>query len=257
MGGRPVEVAVEQTKSDRFPELKVSTKGRLDESAIESCLGGMLGLGIDLTDFHRIASTDKRLYDLVDRFQGLKPPRLPSVFEALVNGISCQQISLNVGIELLNRLSRRFGVSSGDAHAFPGPYDLRGVGSDELREMGYSRRKADYILGIARDIERGELDLESLELADDTRARDRLLRLTGVGRWTCEYVMLRGLGRLDILPADDLGFQQRLQRWMELGERPDYEAVRSLTRPWRPYRGLIYFYLLIDFLDRKGILPAL
>jgi len=67
----------------------------------------MLGLRIELDEFYRLASGDKRLGPLVEQFRGLKPPRFPDVFEGLVNAIACQQLSLTVGIELLNRLARR------------------------------------------------------------------------------------------------------------------------------------------------------
>ena len=67
----------------------------------------MLGLQIDLGEFYRLAAGDKRLETLVEQFRGLKPPRFPDVFEGLVNAIACQQLSLTVGIELLNRLARR------------------------------------------------------------------------------------------------------------------------------------------------------
>lgn len=65
---------------------------------------------------------------------------------------------------------------------------------------------------------------------------------------------MRGLGRLDVYPADDVGSQNKFQRWLNLEERPDYDAIYRIIDRWRPYRGLIYFYLLLDQQERQGLL---
>jgi len=77
---------------------------------ITSVLDQLLGRRIDLRSFYRFANQDPRLSDLTQRFYGLKPPRFPTVFETLVNGIACQQLSLAVGITLLNRLAEARGL---------------------------------------------------------------------------------------------------------------------------------------------------
>ena len=106
----------------------------------------MLGLRIELDEFYRLASGDKRLGSLVEQFRGLKPPRFPGVFEGLVNAIACQQLSLTVGIELLNRVARRCGpaIQSDDSteHGFPRAKDLLRLKPEAFRELGFSYRKA-------------------------------------------------------------------------------------------------------------------
>jgi DNA-3-methyladenine glycosylase II len=76
----------------------------------------LLGLQVDLEPFYRLAATDVRLSALAERFRGLKPPRFPTLFEALVNAIACQQITLTFGIRLLNRLAERYGLASSLEH---------------------------------------------------------------------------------------------------------------------------------------------
>ena len=92
----------------------------------------------------------------------------------------------------------------------------------------------------------GHLDLEALASESDEVALDRLSRVRGVGRWTGEYVLLRGLGRLHVFPGDDVGARNNLVRWLGLTGPLDYEGVRRALAPWRPYGGLIYFHLLLD-----------
>ena len=128
--------------------------------------------------------------------------------------------------------------------------------TSDLRKLGFSGRKAETVLAFARSVTAGDLDLEGQAELDDSAALERLQQLRGVGRWTAEYVLLRGLGRLDVFPADDVGSQSKLQRWLKFKERPDYDAVHRVLERWRPYRGLLYFCLLLDRLARSGALQA-
>ncbi len=254
---RPFAVAVAQRGPPEAPELRVSTPGRTSprhEAVLRGVLDRTLGLTVDLGPFYRLAAADKRLSPLVARFSGLKPPRLPSVFEAMANAFACQQLSLNVGITLLNRLCASYGLSVGDQNAFPRPQDLVAARPADLRRLGYSGRKSESILWTARRISAGEEDLEAVADLDDAQAVARLAAHPGVGRWSAQYVMLRGLGRLNVIPVDDVGIQNKLQQWLRLKERPDAEGVSRRLARWRPYGGMLYFRLLLEHLSREGIL---
>ena len=191
----------------------------------------------------------------------MKPPRFPTVFEALVNAIACQQFTLTSGIRMLNRVVTTWGVplsgSAISAHAFPRPEDLAGLEMETLRNLGFSRQKADALIDLARTVIEGRLNLENLESMDDEGALEKLQQLRGVGRWTAEYALLRGLGRIHIFPGDDVGVRNRLQRWLNLRKPLDYEGVRRIMRRWQPYGGLIYFHLLLTGLDEGGYLNPL
>jgi len=260
LDARAAEVAVTQAG----PRLRVAvTGGGLSSArpAVTAALRHLLGLGVDLSAFYRLAARDVRLDALATRFRGLKPPRFPTVFEALINAVSCQQLSLAVGLLLLNRLSEACGLpcpgAAGPAHAFPRPEDLAGVRPEALRALGYSQAKAETVLRLARLTASGELDLEGLAALEDEAALARLTGLRGVGRWTAEYVLLRGLGRLHLFPGDDIGARNRLRRWLHLREPLDYERVRRLLRRWRPYAGLVYLHMLLDGLaEAKLVSPA-
>ena len=102
------------------------------QSHVTAVLERLLGLRQDLHEFYACAAHDPRLNGLVRRFSGLKPPRLPTVFEALLNGITCQQLSLTVGILLLSRLAQCCGLAVLGFHACPRPEDLVGVAPDQL-----------------------------------------------------------------------------------------------------------------------------
>ena len=124
---------------------------------------------------------------------------------------------------------------------------------EELREMGFSYGKAGYLTGLARAVVEKEFDLEEIQKLDDQKAVNRLCSLKGVGRWTAEYFLLRGLGRTHIFPGDDVGARNHLQRWLRHLGPMNYVEVHKVLRHWEAYGGLIYFHLLLKSLDEKGI----
>ena len=264
VGGKPTELAVRQAGSSAAPKLVVNAtpapRTLLDRQRVSSSVDRLLGLRIDLTDWYRTAAADTRLQRLADAFRGMKPPRFPTMFEAVVNAFACQQLSLEVGLELLNRLATLCGARAGPSHAagyaFPTAHDVTRLPAANYRALGFSRQKVHALLSLARAITQRTLDLESLEQEDDAVARQRLLDVRGVGRWSAEYVLLRGLGRLHVFPGDDVGAQKRLARWLGRSRPLDYAGVSRAVARWQPYAGLVYFHLLLDGLSRAGALKS-
>jgi DNA-3-methyladenine glycosylase II len=263
VGGRPTELAVRQEGSPGTPRLVVTAAPSLQTASerqrVRSIVDRLLGPYIDLRDWYRVAERDRDLRTLADRFRGMKPPRFPTVFEALVNGFACQQLSLVVGLELLNRLAVvsnvRREVDGHPVYAFPSPHDVARLRPSNCHAIGFSRQKVHALLALARGIARRGLDVE--ELPDgDVEVRARLLELRGVGRWTAEYVLLRGLGRLDVFPGDDVGAQKSLAQWLGRRAPLDYAGVSRAVEKWQPYAGMVYFHLLLAGLSKAGALKS-
>jgi DNA-3-methyladenine glycosylase II len=227
-----IELAAVQAGSAAVPDLTVTLTGaQLDEQteeAARAALARLLGLELDLSKFYRLAAGDPFLQALADRFRGLKPPRFPTLFECLVNAIACQQ--------------------------FPLPTQLADLSPDALRPLGFSSAKSRSIIELAARIGTGMFDAAAIETLDDDAALTALLRLRGVGRWTAEYALLRGLGRLHIFPGDDVGARNNLARWLDRREPLDYAGVQAAVRGWQPFAGLVYFHLLLANLTDHGIL---
>ncbi|NGZ59275.1 MAG: DNA-3-methyladenine glycosylase 2 family protein [Nitrospira sp. LK265] len=253
VGAIPVQVAVTQQKTMLAVTVTGADLPSRTQADVTVALDRLLGLRVDLRKFYRLASQETKLHQLAQRFLGMKPPRFPTVFEALVNAIACQQLSLTVGLALLNRLTERYGLGNSDeGRAFPRPDDLAEVEVQALRALGYSRSKGQAVIDAARAMRKGKFDPDGFAALDDAETVHRLMELRGVGRWTAEYTLLRGLGRIHQFPGDDVGAQKSLHRWLRLKRPPDYDHVRKVLRKWRPYAGLVYFHLLLDGLDRKG-----
>jgi DNA-3-methyladenine glycosylase II len=262
--GGTVEVAVVQLGPPETPQLQVVVSGQPLRAAVRvavtRALERVLGLRVDLGEFYRFAAQDRRLGQLAQRFRGIKPPRFATVFEGLINAMACQQMTLTQGIRLLNLLAVDCGAVFGEGpeafHAFPCPEGLAEMSVPDLRQLGFSRQKGRAMIELARAVAEGRLDLEALTFRPDDEVIDRLCELRGVGRWTAEYTLLRGLGRLHMFPGDDVGARNNLRRWLRLRKTLDYDDVRRVLARWDGYGGLVYFHLLLDRLEEAGYLSS-
>lgn len=256
--GAPVELEVTQTGPAAQPQLDLRLGGRRTsarEDAARATLTRMLGLHVDLSGFYARAAEDNVFRDLAERYRGLKPPRFPTVFECLLNAVACQQLSLAAGLTLLNRLVATAGRRAGSLRAFPEPNDLLRLAPSKLRGLGFSERKAATILTLAHAAATGTLDLAQLEPLDDEAVRERLTRQSGIGPWSADYVLLRGLGRLHVFPRGDVGALTGLRRLLTstcVADEP-----RAVLARLPVAAGLLYFHLLLHSLERQGALTTL
>lgn len=220
----------------------------------------MLGLAVDVRPFRALAAKNAVLKPLAEQISGVRPPSFPSIFEAIVNAVACQQVSLDAGIALLNRFTEAYGVAFQDTassmHAFPRQQDVLDAPEGDLKQLGFSYQKARAIKEVVYAAASDELrleQLEQLELIGNEEALASLQSIRGIGRWSAEYVLLRGLGRLDVFPGDDVGGQNNIQKILGLDARPGYEQLKNITATWYPYAGFVYFHLLLNKLHDKGL----
>jgi DNA-3-methyladenine glycosylase II len=97
---------------------------------------------------------------------------------------------------------------------------------------------------IAAAIATGELDVEALKTMGDDAARDAIMGLKGFGAWSADYILVRGLARPDCVPVADIGIQKVVGEYLADGRRLPPDEVIEKLEPFRPYRGLLAFYLL-------------
>ncbi len=259
----PVKITVASKKVMNKPHLIVTSQVRAGLAArlrkdVHLLIQKMLGPTIDLQSFYTLSSKNESLRLLAQRYRGVKPPRFPTIFEALINSIACQQLNLDLGILMINRVAENFGMEFTDGgityRAFPRPEDLAIVSENDLKKLGFSYQKVRAIKELSINVANNEIDLTNLEELTNEEAIKFLSSLHGIGRWSAEYVLLRGLGRVNIFPGDDVGAKNNLQRLFHMDKRPSYEDISQMTSQWHPFEGLVYFHLLLDKLHEKGVL---
>ena len=161
---------------------------------------------------------------------GPPPPReRPPGFGSLLRAIVGQQISTAAAAALWTRLGTALDPLS--------PESVARLEIDALRQLGLSRQKALYALGLARDILDRRIDLERVPTMADEDAIAHLIQIKGIGRWSAEIYLLFALGRPDIFPAGDVALAIAMQRLKRLRKRPEPKRLIKLAEPWRPYRG--------------------
>jgi DNA-3-methyladenine glycosylase II len=193
----------------------------------------LLGVEFDLDAFYAWAAGDPVLAPLVVQLEGFRPPLAPDPFESLVTSITAQQVSMFAAFAIRNRMIERLGERAEHAHAFPTRSALAASSEEELVAIGFSRRKAEYVVGLARS----DLDLDGLAALDDDEIRARITALRGLGPWTAEWFLARHLARPRAWPVGDLALRQAVEVLYgvdvtELGPRLD------------PFQNLAAHYLL-------------
>jgi DNA-3-methyladenine glycosylase II len=213
--------------------------------------GLLLGEGWDLDGFYARAAADPVLAPLVRReggLWGLRPTLAPDPLEMLVGAISAQQVNLTFALATRARLVRRYGepvaFEGVTVYAFPTAAALAAAAPESLREMQFSGRKAEYIIGVAREVAEGRLDLGALAGAPEPEVMARLTAVRGLGSWTAEWFLARALGRPDVCPADDLGVRRAVEALCFRGRARPVTAVRRRASAWQPHRTLAVHYLL-------------
>jgi DNA-3-methyladenine glycosylase II len=223
VGGREVRIAAAPGGVDVEP---------LDDETRPVVLK-LLGAEFELEPFRAWAVFQPVLDALVPRLAGFRPPLAPDPFESLVTSITAQQVSLFAAYAVRTRLIERFGEPAGRAHSFPTRDRVAAAGEAELVALGFSRRKAEYVIGLARS----GLDLEGLAALDDDEVRARITALRGLGPWTAEWFLARHLARPRAWPAGDLGLRKAADVLYGLD-------VHELGRRLDPFQNLSAHHLL-------------
>jgi DNA-3-methyladenine glycosylase II len=195
----------------------------------------LLGLAFDLDSFYAFAASEPVLAGLVEVLAGFRPPLAPDPFESLVTSISAQQVSLFAAFAVRNRFIERFGEPGDHAYAFPRRERVAEASGEELRGLGFSTRKAEYVLALARS----DVDLDGLAALPDDEVHARLTSLAGIGEWTADWFCARHLARPRAWPAGDLGLRKAVAAFY--GGVGD---LRAFGRRFAPFENLSAHYLL-------------
>jgi DNA-3-methyladenine glycosylase II len=245
VGDTPAVMQIKQARIDP-PVLNVWSTQTVRKELLREAAEWVVLSGLDLTHFYAISEGHERLGPIVKRLHGLKHLRPATIFEMAVIAVTEQQISLTAAYRIRHRLVERFGQTIDDLWLFPGPHALAEVPPQELASCGLSTRKAEYIRDFAEAVSSGTLNLDSIKGMEDDEARAFIEGQRGFGRWSANYILIRGLGRVDSVPSDDLGIRTILGQYLGEGSRMSAAEVEDALEPFRPYRGLAMFYFLAD-----------
>ncbi|MFN0070664.1 MAG: DNA-3-methyladenine glycosylase family protein [Chloroflexota bacterium] len=218
------------------------------ENLVRPIVERMFGARTDVRPLlDSIARKDEFGSGLLTRFRGLRPVLFPDLFETIVWAIIGQQINVSFAGKCKRAFVERFGDSftlDGESWMlFPSPERVLEITEPELAEIQFSRQKSRYILNLAHEVVEGRLDLNALYAMPAETALERLQQLKGVGRWTAEYVLMRGVGQPDVIPAGDGGLRRIIGQQYGMGRLATEHEVRAIAEAWTGWRSYFAFYL--------------
>lgn len=263
--GRPIFLQVRQLGPPSRARLVIEITGR-DARTPEAkelasrVLSRVLGTSTDVRPFYRGFRRDPLLGPLIRRHIGLRVTGRINLWETLLQIVLSQQIHLNLAhgmlAELSERLGRRARLDGNLYYSFPSPRVIVAESVSSLRRFRLSQAKAETLKRLAAAFESGELEDETIRSLSDEEVIELLTSYKGVGRWTAEFTLLRGLGRMDIFPGGDLGVVKYLAQGMLGYEGHALEKdMRRYAERWRPYRGLALIYAYAELAHRAETKP--
>ncbi|MDQ3859324.1 MAG: hypothetical protein M3327_12925 [Actinomycetota bacterium] len=215
---------------------------RPDDRALAADVRRFLGAPFDLDGFARFAETaDPVLARLARELRGLRPPLAPDPFEALVGSITAQQVSLRAAFAIRARFVQTFGERYERAWAFPRRDRVAHVAPHRLRALGFSTRKAEYVVALAR----APLDLAGLGALADDEVKRELTAMPGVGEWTADWFLARHLARPNAWPAGDLGLRKAVSSFYFEGRDVSTDETRAFGERFGEHRNVVAHYLLV------------
>lgn len=246
----PVLLSVEQLDADTL-SARLDGPGA-DAFDLPAIVRRSLAADVDLSAFYAGAAAFRWLDRLATAARGVKPPRYPSLWEAVCNAVVYQQVSIHAAGAILRRVIERYAfpveTSGVRLFSFPLPATLVDADPVELRDLGLSVNKINALKAAGTAILSGELDEMQLDALPTPQLTEALVAHKGIGPWTAAVVALRGFGRLDIFPMNDSGATAGLRN---LSGDPTIEA-EPIIDALRPEQGMLYYHLLLGRLDATG-----
>jgi DNA-3-methyladenine glycosylase II len=192
-----------------------------------------------------LAAADPLMADLIDRLGPLSyatrlrrrdEDRPADAFGALLRPLVGQQISTKAARAIYLRM---LGLFDGP----PTPEAMLALSEEDLRGIGFSRRKVEYAHDLARHSLDGSLELDRFPKLSDEEVIAEISAVRGFGQWTAEIFLIMHLGRPDLVVSGDLGIQRAIMIEDGLGKMPTPKEVVARAEPWRPDRSLACLYL--------------
>lgn len=261
MDGHLVLATVTDAGTTAKPLLQVELYGErkadLSHPTISTQLRHILCTDLDVKPFYRLVKHDELLEPIVPRFRGLKIPASPTVFESLVMAVLSQQVNLTFAYSIKKELVETFGetrqVNGALYHAFPTPLRFAEQKEEDMLRFRLSRAKAGTLVRLGQAFVSGAITDQNLMSCSDDEVVEQLTQIKGIGRWSADIALLRGLARIDAFPGGDLGVVKYVaQGLLGKAEKATEAEMRAFAERWRPYRGLALIYCYAELMRRSG-----
>ncbi len=190
---------------------------------------------IDAALIH-LQTADPKLANVISRVGPFTLRPHADRFGMLVRSIISQQVSTKAAIAIRKKL---------EEFLLPEPISPQSLSkrtAEELRTVGLSGQKANYLLDLSAHVLEERIVLKTIGRKSDAEIIELLTDVKGIGEWTAQMFLIFALGRMDVLPHADFGLRNALRILHELEGLPDKATSLRLTEPWRPYASVATWY---------------
>ena len=240
---------IEIRAGDRTFEIRVLNQTPSPEELLEITLyiREWFDLDTDLTSFYKMATTDKLLAPVVSLFKGYRIVGQPDLFESLTWAVIGQQINLQFAYTLKRRFVMQYGesLSMDDRtyYTFPSPEVVAKTTHDDLLPLQFSRQKSDYVRNIAEAFVSGAVSKELLRNVSLPEAKERLMKIKGIGNWTANYGLMKTFRHPDAFPLEDAGIHNAIKILKRMKRKPTIEEVKRLFKKYKGWEAYATLYL--------------
>lgn len=240
IGTRQVAVVVTGTGSLEKPEFII--KSEAEKESVIPRLYEIFGWNVELLKVHEHFQTTD-LKALFNDHYGTPLVLDFDPFGCLLKCIIHQQLNLAFAYTLTQRFVTAFGNEVDGIWFYPNPERVASLKVEELRDLQFSGRKAEYVIGIATLAAEGKLDFKKMRDMPDAEIANQLIKVRGVGPWTVQNFLMFGLGRPNLFPTADIGLQNAIKKYYHLDQKPTLAEMEQLKVPWEPYLSYASLYL--------------
>jgi DNA-3-methyladenine glycosylase II len=221
---------------------------KLAEAYVTEFVKEWFDIHYDIKPFYSVAEKDILLKDLVHKYYGLRLVGIPNFFEAISWAIIGQHINLGLAYSMKRKFVEAFGEAlryeNKTYRLFPEAEDIAKLTPDELMLLQFTRKKAEYLIGIANEIVNGGLNIDKLtNMKNFEEVKKRLIKIKGIGNWSANYVLMKYFRFPEAFPIEDVGLHNAIRQRLNLQNKPAVEKIRELAFNWRGYEAYATFYL--------------
>ena len=226
--------------------------GDAEPEIVEAQVARILSLDVDGVGFAEVGERDPVVGRLQERYPGLRPVCFYSPYEAAAWAVVGNRIRIVQAAKVKARMAEELGsvveIGGEPERAFPAPSRLA-----RLEDFpGLFGRKVEYLRAVGEAAAEGELDAAYLRSLSGEEALARLKKLSGIGPFSAELILLRGAGEPDYLPANEKRLRKAVALAYGMDEPPSVAELEEIAECWRPYRTWVSLYLRAMLEDETG-----
>jgi DNA-3-methyladenine glycosylase II len=201
----------------------------------------------DLKPFYALASKDALLRDLVRKYFGYRIIGQPDLFESITWAILGQQINLQFAYTLKQRFVEQFGErlfwKEQSYFLFPTAQLVAGLKNEVLLPLQFSQQKSKYVITVAEAFASGEISKEKLKGLPLAEAKEKLIKIKGIGNWTANYALMKTFRYQDAFPLEDAGVHNAIKNLKKMDRKPTLEEVKKIFKKYKGWEAYATLYL--------------